>query len=208
MSEAEPIIYIFGDSHAKSNTNNLKLKHVELHTTHITMNRIGRDNIIPRFENSFNNVNNTFIFFYGEIDIRNHIYRQINTGRRINEIINSLVTSYFNTIKNNIIKYNKIIIANVDPPNYFYETGLDKYSDPYREDYHKHGGTNEERLLWAYMLNNKLRKMCELNNYIFLDTFDYYINENGYINYNYSSDGCHIDKNEYINKCIEKIMNE
>lgn len=110
------MIYIFGDSHANANMYDFDLPHTYLHQVAITMHRIGRDNNIINFDESYNREGNTFILFYGEIDCRCHIHKQLQQGRKLEDIVEELVSNYFKTISNNITKYKQIIIGSVTPP--------------------------------------------------------------------------------------------
>ena len=49
------------------------MPHMQLYQLSITMFRIGRDNTIINFSDNYNNPDNIFILFYGEIDCICHI---------------------------------------------------------------------------------------------------------------------------------------
>ena len=90
------MIYLYGDSHALFSFNNLNLEHINLYCSSITMNRIGRDNIIINLKDS--DENSVICLVYGEVDCRCHIQKQINIGRNEDEIIHELVEKYFLSI--------------------------------------------------------------------------------------------------------------
>jgi hypothetical protein len=69
------MIYLFGDSHARFSFKNMNLEHKDLHTSGVTMFRIGRDNQIPLINNIHINVSDIIVFVYGEVDCRCHIHR-------------------------------------------------------------------------------------------------------------------------------------
>ena len=66
------MIYIFGDSHAFFNMKGFTMPHMQLYQS-TTIFRIGRDNTIINFSDNYNNPDNIFILFYGEIDCICHI---------------------------------------------------------------------------------------------------------------------------------------
>lgn len=167
------------------------------------MHRIGRDNIIINFDQKYNNSDNVFIFFYGEVDCRCHIYRQLQLGRNVDEIVESLISSYFNTIHNNIVKYKKIIIGSITPPvnKEWHESihGVITHSFPIL-------GTDEERVNYTKLMNNKIKEYCLKYNYIFLDTYNYYSDKNGLLIIEKSDNNCHILDNSYIHSKILDIL--
>jgi hypothetical protein len=197
------MIYIFGDSHANFNMNTFPKQHINLYSNSITMHRIGRDNIIINFNEAYINNDNVFIFFYGEVDCRCHIYKQLQLGRELDEIVESLVSSYFNTISKNIVKYNKIIIGSITPPvnKQWHESiwGVITHEFPIL-------GSDEERVKYTNLMNNKLKEYCVKYNYIFLDTYDYYSNNNGLLIIDKSDHNCHIIDNSYIHSKIIDIL--
>ena len=120
------------------------------------------------------------------------------SGRQLNEIIEELVTSYFNTIKNNITVYKQIIISSITPP-----MCREKYESVYGPITHEFPfiGTNDERILYTQLTNNKLREYCNNYKYIFLDTYNYY-SDNGLLNFDKSDGICHITDNKHIHDKI------
>lgn len=199
------MIYIFGDSHANFNMKNLSKEHINLHHNSITMHRVGRDNQIINFNSNMNGENNIFIFFYGEVDCRCHIYKQLELGRELNDIIELLVDSYFKTICNNIVTYDKIIIGSITPP--------------VNKEWHKsiHGpithefpilDTDNNRVLYTKLMNKKIEEYCLKYNYKYLDIYNNYSDTNGLLLVNKSDNNCHILDNRDIHlKLTELIYN-
>lgn len=192
------MIYVFGDSHARFNMNRFTIPHTNLCENSITMFRIGRDQHIINFSNTYNNSDNIFILFYGEVDCRCHIGKQILLGRELNEIVENLVSQYFNTIKNNITLYKQIIIGSITPP-----MCREKYESVYGPITHEFPfiGTDDERILYTQLMNNKIREYCNNYKYIFLDTYNYY-SDNGLLHFDKSDAICHIIDNKYIHDKI------
>ena len=192
------MIYVFGDSHAQFNMKGFAIPHINLYHYSITMFRIGRDNHIINYSDTYNNPDNTFILFYGEVDCRCHIGKQILLGRELNEIIENLVSQYFNTIKNNITSYKQIIISSITPP-----ICKERYESIYGPNTSEFPfiGTDDERILYTQLMNNKLREYCNKYNYIFLDTYNYY-SDNGLLYFDKSDSICHIIENKYIHDII------
>lgn len=197
------MLFVFGDSHAEFNMKGFPLQHHNLRQYSITMHRIGRDNQIINFINFFNNPQSTFLLFYGEVDCRCHIGKQIALGRKLDEIVEELVSNYFRTIKNNITKYKKIIIGSVTPPS-----RKDKYESIHGPITHAFPfvGTDEERALYTRLVNEKLKEYCEKYKYTFLDLSSYYTDTDGMMIFEKSDTNVHIRDNKYIHDKVIELM--
>ena len=200
------MIFIYGDSHGVFSFKNLSLNHKNYSTFSITMNRIGRDNIIINYnkdevQEKNENESNIIILVYGEVDCRCHIKNQINI-KNINEdeIINDLVYSYFRTIKNNISNNIKIIIVAVIPP--IKQSIYESKHGPITHEY-PFKGTDEERIKYTNKVNNLLEKLSIENNYIFFNPYKYYTGDDGILIPELSDDNVHIGNNSHI---LEKFM--
>ena len=197
------MLFVFGDSHAEFNMKGFPLQHHNLRQYSITMHRIGRDNTIVNFINFFNNPASTFLLFYGEVDCRCHIGKQIALGRKLDEIIEELVGNYFRTISNNIKSYKQIIIGSVTPP-----TRKEKYESNHGPVTHGFPfiGTDEERSLYTRLVNEKMKEYCDKYNYTFLDLTPYYADEDGMMIFEKSDTRVHIKDNKYVHDKIIKLM--
>jgi hypothetical protein len=195
------MIYIFGDSHASTNFKylNLNYEHKICFEGGVTMHRISRDRQIINFDNTFNNENNIFVLCYGEVDCRCHIGKQILLGRNLEDICNSLVNGYIDVIKTNITKYHKIIICSIIPP---------MKKELYEKNHHDFPfiGTDNERVIYTKLMNKLLKDQCDTNQFIFLDIYDYYSNEDGTLNYELSDKCVHIEDNAYIHYKLSEIL--
>lgn len=198
------MIFIFGDSHANFCTKNLNMPHINLHQNSVTMHRIGRDNIIPNFQSAFNNIESTFIFFYGEVDCRCHIDRQLKLGRQLDEIVDELTSKYITTIKNNIHTFNTIIVCSITPAMRRKE--CEDVHGPVTHEF-PFLGSDEERVHYTKLMNNSLKtKLQNLENFIFFDFTDYYSRPDGSLIYELSDGICHINDNSFIIQNLEKIL--
>jgi hypothetical protein len=92
----------------------------------LTMHRVGRDlinlksiNACPIEPVHYSIPNDGIVLVsFGEIDVRNHIHKQVELGRDIHEICNTLVYNYIKCIVMNRVvnNYDKIAILAVNPP--------------------------------------------------------------------------------------------
>lgn len=197
------MLFIFGDSHAQFNMKDFKVPHYNLCQYSITMHRVGRDNIIPNFYPIMDQNTSIFMFFYGEVDARCHIYKQIQLATRgLEEIVTELVEKYIQTIKNNI-KNGKVVVGSVTP-----SIRRREYEDVHGPVQHEFPfmGTDEERVLYTKMLNELLEKKCLENGFKFLNTFNYYARPDGTMKYELSDGICHIKQNGYILEMAEKLI--
>lgn len=123
-----------------------------------TMFRVGRDgNNLKDYGIKQNDI---VVYMFGEIDVRRHIGKQRDqNGRQLNEVINTLVNSYINTIKQdlNICKLRSCIIVSVMPPTNINFAPV-----------HPFYGPLEDRIRITQALNQELKKYCDTNNFNFL----------------------------------------
>jgi hypothetical protein len=195
------MIYIYGDSHAYFSFRNLKLDHTDLSNSAITMYRIGRDNIIINFNKDIIQKNDIIILSYGEIDCRCHIQRQIISGRNEDDIINELVTNYFNTIKNNTLNIGaKIIIVGIISPTR--KSDYQKINGPVL---HEFGflGSDEDRVRYTKKVNKLLEELSIKNNYIYFNPYSYYERPDGTLKYELSDKLVHLGDNSFF---LEKFV--
>jgi hypothetical protein len=201
-------LYVFGDSHANFNLqgHNVINKYniINLYQNSLTMHRIGRDNMLPGFNTQLNNKNNIFLFFYGEVDCRCHVYKQKQLERNVDEIISELAINYINTIKNNVKEYRRIIIGSITPPvdlivhENLYGVMSDDFPYPIL-------GSNEERVTWTKLLNDILKEECIKNNFIFMDTYSKYADDKGTLLFDLSY-SVHITNNAFIIEELSRVL--
>lgn len=190
-------IFAIGDSHATYCFREIREAIVKSVGSY-TMHKVGRDQL--QFKELMTPGCMVF-FFFGEIDVRVHIYKQIQLGRNEDEIIETLISKYTEAIDKQ--KYNDVIpvIVSIVPP---------KRTNPDQMNY----GTNKDRSRYCLKLNTLLEKSCILNNIDFLNIYDRYKDEEGLIRTELSDkeDGFHIGKSEMVidefHKFLERKRNE
>jgi hypothetical protein len=197
------MIFIYGDSHARFSFKNLNLECINRQCDNITMFRIGRDNIIINFNKEEHDDDSILCFTYGEIDCRCHIQRQINNGRNEDDIIHELVNKYFETIKNNVNKYKKIIIVGIIPPTR--QCDYENIHGPILHEY-PFVGTNEDRVRYTKKTNETIQKLCQEYDYIYFNPYYFYTRDDGTLKYELSDSCVHLGYNSFfLEKFIETI---
>ena len=140
----------------------------------------------------------TIIFCLGEIDCRCHIHKHITDTITYQDIINNVVDNYFEAIELNVytsqIKLKNVCVYNVVPP-------IQKYNTRESPEY-PYLGTDEERNQYTLYFNEKIKKKCIENEYIFFDIYDKYIDEYGFLRKDLSDDNVHIRNGIYISNFI------
>ncbi len=173
-------IFIYGDSHALFSFKNYDM--YNFYEPSITMFRIGRDNKIINFDNKIHNNKSIIIICYGEIDCRRHIKKQINLGKNEDYVINTLVSNYFDTIKNNVVVYNRIIVVGIIPPSKE-ENCIDKNTVI---------GTNEERINFTNKMNQQIEQKCHEYGYTYFYPYNEYKDIDGHLKYELSDKSVHL----------------
>lgn len=67
-----------------------------------------------------------------------------------------------------------------------------------------HVGTDEERKGYTIAMNNLLREYCEERDYIFVDVYDAYCTEEGYLNKEMSDHSVHIKNPQPVIDFLKK----
>jgi hypothetical protein len=190
------MIYLYGDSHAGFSFKNLKLDYNDLHCASITMFRVGRDNEIINFDkNRRLSENDIIVLSYGEVDCRCHIQRQINNGRGEDDVINELVEKYFLTIRNNIVRKNKVIIVGVIPPTK--QSDYELIHGPILHEF-PFVGKDEDRVRYTNKVNNKIEEYSKINNYIYFNPYAYYTRQDGTLKHELSDTTVHLRDNSHF----------
>jgi len=199
------MIYIYGDSHANRSFKNLKLPYNDFHSNSITMFRIGRDNIIINFRKNMINNGDIVVMVYGEVDCRCHIQRQVDLGKKEDDVIHELVTKYFNTIKNNTIDLDvKIIIVGVIPTTKQYE--YESIHGPILHNF-PFVGSDENRVIYTNKVNKLLEEFANKNNYIYFNPYSYYTREDGTLKFELSDSIAHLaDNSVFLEKFVDLYL--
>jgi hypothetical protein len=121
-------------------------------------------------------------FCWGEIDCRCHVFKH----PPFMETIDELVKNYFEAIEKNVVGRDPkdIWIYNVVPPPQRDIPGRAWAENPG----YPFLGNDQERLSFVRHMNEKLRE----TKYTFVDLFDRYSDENGFLNLKMSDDGTHV----------------
>jgi hypothetical protein len=182
-------IFIYGDSHADYSFHGLDYPHFNQHQKSHTMNRVGRDKVIPNFSKTHDTCQSVFVFAFGEIDARCQIAKQLEAGRELEEIVTTLTTAYVEAIRTHIVNSKKVIITAVIPPTR-------------RHDYEsRHGpithefpflGTDVDRVNYTSLINTNLKNLCEKHSLYYFDPYESYRHEDGTLKYELSDNCVHI----------------
>ena len=179
-------IYTVGDSHSQFGWN--KIYGVSCHHLGpVLAYSVGRDKLARCDIKKLGiNENDIVIFSFGEIDCRAHVHKHISAIKDYKTVIEEIVASYMEGIQANVAQYEKIYtcIYNIVPPP---EHHIEENEDfPMR-------GSAEERKTYVQYFNQILARECARRNYIFIDTYKNYSDENGFLNMKLSDGKVHID---------------
>lgn len=159
----------------------------------ITMHRIGRDG--HNFDAYITSDDDFLFLFFGEIDVRLHIGKQISLGRREEEVIDTLVVNYINSIANNE-KKNQFIVSSVICPAYS-SSGIGD-----------HTGSDEERSKWTKSLNRKLKDYASFKGIKIFNPYEYYQTDSGNLNNELSDciNHTHVGNPKYVINYLIKYL--
>jgi len=199
-------IYTLGDSHASKSYTFAGIDYVHCNWIGpVTMESVGKSRgnhssseLLDEILQSYNiDVNDVVILCFGEIDSRCIINPRIVNGENEDDVINSLVLNFINTIINSnhkifwILSITPPVYKNVDSEN----TGF-----PFR-------GKDEERSRYTKKMNTKLRMECERLHIPFVDVYDYYTDELGMLREEIIKDYVHIGDSGYVKNVLDKMIN-
>lgn len=192
-------IHTIGDSHSASGWSQVIIHHLGP----VLCYSFGKEKL-DRCDIRNMNINNgdTIVFCFGEIDCRCHVHKHINETTTYQEIINNIVNNYIEAIDLNItvseLVLKNICIYNVVPPIQKYNT-LENIEYPYL-------GTDDERKQYVLYFNEKLKEKCSEKKYVFIDIYDKYADENGFLRKELSDDNVHIKNGVYISEFIKLYL--
>jgi hypothetical protein len=201
-------LWIFGDSHANYNFKNLDISNYNCYQTSITMHSFGRDKLkILNYKACGSDEKSIIVYQIGEIDCRCHIGKQLLLNRDLEEITDTLVNNFIDSILENIKQYSKmyIIICCIPPPidQLYYESVNGKLSSDFPVPF---VGTNQERVLYTKKMNAKLKQKCNENDFLFFDYYDYYSTSDGLLKIEYSDNIVHIQDNTYLLEKFKELI--
>lgn len=143
----------------------------------------------------------TVIFCFGEIDCRCHIHKYITEDVTYQNIIDEVVTNYFEAIEitTSKIKLKNIGVYNVVPPN-------NGGTSP--RDWAGHSKPEEQRKRFVEYFNQQLKLKCEEYGYWFVDIYDKYTDDTGWLNPSMSDGHMHIDYGLPLYEHMEAYLRE
>lgn len=198
FSSSKPI-YIIGDSHSLEFVG---IPHCNIrHLGPITMNRIGRDGLnVLNLKNMGIPDNSIVVFSFGEIDVRCHIGKQRDReNREQDEIIETLVKKYIETILNNTKAYNNLfpVLYSVTPPT----------DNAFNANFPTYGPL-QDRVCIAKHINQKLKDYSIAYQIPFIDVYEQYADKNGILREELSDGNVHINRkhNIHLRKALEEII--
>ena len=184
--------HTFGDSHAREpwnkipSTYNIKINHIGALLCH----SFGKE-VLKRINISdpkYNVRNGDYVCFsLGEIDCRCHVHKHIHK-KNYKDIIKELIENYMKAINinKNLFKNINICVLSLPPIINKNLCGENK-SFPFL-------GTNEQRRAYICFFNEELKNKCLQNNFIFLNIYKYYLNNNKFIKKELRGKNVHIGK--------------
>ena len=140
-----------------------------------------------------------YIYFcYGEIDCRNHVARQLEKGRSLQEITRLLVKSYFERIARSVSSCRKIIVCSLPSPASF--SGK---LEPSNQKLFPHAGSDQDRLVFTKEINSLIYKASLAYSFGFLDLFRGFEDSSGFLLESMSDGICHIIQNDLV---LERLV--
>ncbi len=184
-------IFAIGDSHANFNFKDVPEVTIKSIGS-ITMHRVGRDKMTFK---DYTLPNSIAIFIFGEIDIRMHIYKQVQLGRDEDEIINTLVVNYIEVMRKQNEHQVIPIVMSITPPSRTEPNPMAV-------------GSNEDRSRYCLKINDRLRNLCLEYDIDFLDVYEQYKDRDGMLMRQFAdpTDGYHISQNNIVNDYFHRLM--
>lgn len=136
----------------------------------------------------------TVVYCWGEIDCRCHVHKH----QPWDKCIDSLVENYVKVVKNNMKTHPNGWIYNVVPP-----PKRDESSEQFGGGF-PFVGSNEDRLKYVRYMNKKLKE----SGLPFIDLYDKYCDEDGYLRLDISDDHVHVSDEKPIIEWIEARQKE
>jgi hypothetical protein len=152
------------------------------------------------------NGNSLNIFCFGEIDCRCHVHKHITNTMSWKNVIETLVEKYVDTVVSDTLKIpsgtrffvvntRNICIFNVPPP--FKNHVTSNINLPIL-------GSDEERVKYARYFNECAKRECDKHNLTFIDVYDKYCDEEGFIKPELSDGKNHILDQKYVIDFLEQ----
>jgi hypothetical protein len=209
-------IYTIGDSHSRLSFEydfNVQTRHPRIKNSFwlgpITMYRVGRDSI--SFSKHSVPNNGIVVSCFGEIDVRNHIYKHVNLGRDEDDIIEELVSNYMKALVHNRQNgYTHIAVMNIVPViEYQFDINTPHIRKPTLESGNPEFpflGTHSDRQRYTLKINKSLQTHCISNNFGYLDIYTKHINDQGFLKVDYSDGNCHLRCKLFLDELLDDML--
>ena len=69
-------------------------------------------------------------------------------------------------------------------------------------------GTDEDRKNYTLYMNSKIKELCDIRGYVFLDVYDKYIDDKGFLVSELSDNNCHIKNPVFITEFLNNKLNK
>ena len=198
------ILHTVGDSHSLFVWENISLPWLQVVTHHVgprTMFRFGQDKLALADIQKFGVKNGeAVVFCWGEIDCRAHVYLHREEG--VKAVLNRIADSYFTAIRENVSRYQRLTVGvfNVVPPR--------RYVKGKRARDMVFEGTDEERQQYVLRMNVALRARCVKAGYLFVDVYDSYCDEEGFLRMELSDKRTHIIAPQPMEEFLTRRLKE
>lgn len=135
------------------------------------------------------------IFVFGEIDCRCQIHKFISSNRSYVDVIDGIIKDYFVALQENekLVPV-KMVVYNVIPPSSEVGTPIDP-AYPFV-------GTDYDRLTYVRYFNDQLRAKCADAGYLFMDVYDKYADDEGFLNPELSDGHVHVKDPRYLQEWL------
>lgn len=203
------MIHTIGDSHSEFGWKDIEV---------VKCNNLGPKLMFNFKKEIFKIVNiqsdDSVVFCFGEIEVRCHIKKNIvydNYQPIITNICNNYISEILEIKKNNNITsayiYNILPTRRVDSKEPYNITCITY------QNYDEEGakpfpfiGSDSERKKYTIFFNYELKKLAQKNNLGFIDVYQEYADEDGYLNMNLSDGSVHIGNKIYLENYIKSFF--
>lgn len=194
-------IFTFGDSHCYNAWDEVQVPSVRIISRHIgpkLMYSFGQEGLsLLNIKNHGVQNGDVVVFCFGEIDVRCHVFK---FRENFKIILESIVKNYMEAVEANIKQFSNLTTCiYFVPPVVEKETVKNNPHFPYE-------GEDKERQEYVLYMNQLLLKNCIAKQYLFIDLYDQYCNQNGFLNKAMSDAGPHIKEVAPLKKFIIEII--
>jgi len=142
----------------------------------------------------------TACFCFGEIDCRCHIHKHVTATRGHQQVIDEIINDYLIALMENekLVPGVRMMVYNVVPPPSVTNTKADPL--------YPYAGTDDDRKAYARYFNEALAWNCKEVGYTFMDVYDKYTDENGFLSKTYSDGHVHISNPVFIVEAMTGLL--